>query len=154
MSPLRKAHVTFDREEIGKKTAGKHDDETRVREMNAEFPPRPTETLRVRGDQIDQQDRADEMSAGKNRNLETAAFRRPPDKQALKVTLLRFVNTEMNLRERAGEDEHHRRGEADDRQLQRRDKIDKFAQHLFRIGRTGEISRTSAFLFRPRRLGR
>ena len=66
---LRQAHVTFDREEIGKQTAGEHDDEARVRKMNAELAPGPTETFRVRGDQIDQQHRADEMASRKNWNL-------------------------------------------------------------------------------------
>ena len=97
------------------------------------------ETFGVRGDQIDEQHRADEMAAGKNWNLEAATLRRPPDKQALEITLLRFVNAEMNLRKRAGKDEHHGRGQTDDRQLQRRDEIDEFAQHL-RIGWTEQIS--------------
>ena len=97
--------------------------------MDAEFAPGPAKTFRVRGDQIDEQDCADEMPAGKNGKLETATFRRPPDEQTLEVALLRFVNPEMNLRECAGEDERHARGQTDDRQLQRRDKIDNLAQH-------------------------
>ena len=60
----------------------------------------PAETFRVRRDEIDEQHRTDEMAAGKNRNLEAASFRRPPDEHALKITLLRFVNPEMNLRQR------------------------------------------------------
>ena len=121
--------MALDREEIGKQTAGEHDDETGVSEMNTEFAPGPAETFRVRRDQIDEQDCADEMSAGKNRNLETATFRRPPDEQTLEIALLRFVNAEMHLRDCAGEDEDHGRGQTNDRQLQRRDKIDNLAQH-------------------------
>ncbi len=64
---------------------------------------------------------ADEMAAGKNRNLEAASFRRPPHEHALEVTLLRFVDPEMNLSERAGKNQRHRRRKTSDRQLQRRD---------------------------------
>ena len=67
---------------------------------------------------------------GKDRNLETATLRRPPDEETLKIALLRFVNAEMNLGNSAGKDKHHGRGETNDRQLQRRDQIDNLAQHL------------------------
>ena len=123
--------MALDGEEIGEQTAGEHDDEAGVGEMNTEFPPRPAETFRMRRDQINEQDRADEMSARKNREPETATFRRPPDKQTLEITLLRFVNAEMHLRNRPGEDEDHGRGQANDRQLQRRDEIDNVCAASF-----------------------
>ena len=44
---------------------------------------------------------ADQMTAGKNRNPETVALRRPPDEEALEIALLRFPNSEMNLGDRA-----------------------------------------------------
>ena len=104
--------MALDREEIGKQTTSEHDDETGMREMNTEFLPRPAETFRMRRDQIDEQDCADQMSTGKNRELETATFpaRRQTNK-SLEITLLRFVDAEMHLRNRAGENEDHGRGQ-------------------------------------------
>ena len=122
--------MAFHRKEIGEQTAGEHDDETGMGEMNAELAPGPMETFGVSRDQIDEQHRADEVAPGEDRNLETATLRRPPDEQTLKIALLRFVNAKMNLGNRAGKDERHGRSETNDRQLQRRDKIDKSTQHL------------------------
>ena len=134
--------MALDREQIGEQTARQHDDESGVSQMNAEFAPGPAKTFPVRSDQINQQHRTDEMPAGKNRNFEAATFRRPPNEQALEIALLRFVNAEMDLRERAGEDEHHGRDEADDRQLQRGDQVDKISHHVFKLGRPKQTSRT------------
>ena len=53
-----------------------------------------------------------------------------PDEEALEVTLLRFPNSQMNLGNRSREDQHHRRDETNDRQLQRRDDGDQSAQHF------------------------
>src|SRR6266550_2655708 len=99
--------------------------------MNPQFPPAPAEAFYVRGDEIDQQDSPDEMATRKNRDLESAPVRRPPDKHALKITLLRFVDPEMNLRQSPGKDQRHRRHKTHDRQLQRCENIDDFAQHVF-----------------------
>ena len=52
---------------------------------------------------------------------EATSVRGPPHKHALEVSLLRFMNPEMNLGKRAGEDERHTRRQTNDRQLQRRD---------------------------------
>src|SRR4029453_17672568 len=98
--------------------------------MNAKFPPGQMKTLQMRSDKVNKQHCADKMPAGENRNFEAATFRRPPNKQALEITLLRFVNAEMNLSERAREDEHHRCGKADDRELQRCKEINHSAPHL------------------------
>ena len=89
--------------------------------MNSQLAPTPAKTFRVRGDQIDQQHSADEMSARENRNSEAAPFRRPPNQHALEITLLCFMNSEMNLRQRAGENKRHPGRETNDRQLQRRE---------------------------------
>jgi hypothetical protein len=61
------------------------------------------------------------MAAWKNRDLESASLRRPPNQHALEVTLLCFVNPEVHLRERASEDERHPGRETNNRQLQRRE---------------------------------
>ena len=57
------SHMAFHREEIGKQTAGEHNDEAGVGEMYAELAPGPMETFGVSRDQIDEQHRADEMAA-------------------------------------------------------------------------------------------
>ena len=85
---------------------------------------------------------------GKDRNLETATLRWPPDEQALEITLLRFVNAKMNLGNRAGKDERHRRGETNDRQFQRRDKIDKsYAASLLESDRLEKFHEIRLLLF-------
>src|SRR6266576_3297200 len=98
--------------------------------MNAEFPPAPAETFQVRGDKVDQQHSPDKMATRKNRDLESAPVRWPPHKHALEITLLRFVNPEMDLRQRPGKDQRHRRRKTHDRQLQRCENIDEFAQYV------------------------
>src|SRR4029077_1937926 len=86
------AHVTLNCEKIGKQAASQHDDKSGVSEMDPELAPRPAKPFRVCRDQIDQQNGADEMTAGKNWNSKTISFRRPPNQPALEVTLLRFMN--------------------------------------------------------------
>ena len=46
------AHVAFDREQIREQTAGEHDDETGVGQMNAEFAPGSAKAFRMRRDQV------------------------------------------------------------------------------------------------------
>ena len=62
-------HVAFNRKQVGKQTAGEHDNQTSMGEMDTELAPRPTKASRMRGDQIDQQHCANEVAARKNRNL-------------------------------------------------------------------------------------
>src|SRR5215813_4441359 len=102
-----------------------------MREMDPQFPPCPPETSHVSGDQINQQHSAYEMATRKNRDLESAPFRRPPHKHALEITLLRFVYPEMDLRECPGKDQRHPRRETHDRQLQRCNDVDEFVHHVF-----------------------
>ena len=127
----RQTHVTFDCEKISEKSTRQHNDQPGVREMNAQLAPGPPETFRVGSDEIDQQHGPDEMATGKNRNLETLSFRRPPHKHALEITLLRFMDPEMHLRQRAGQNQRHPRRQTNDRQLQRCKDVDDFVQHLF-----------------------
>src|ERR1051326_181722 len=82
------AHVALNREQIREQSAREHDDEPGVGEMNAELPPRPFKPAGVRRDEIDEQNRADQMAPGENRNLESVSFRRPPDEHALEIALL------------------------------------------------------------------
>ena len=124
-------HLTFDCEQIGEEAASEHDDEAGVGQMNAEFAPGPAKTFRMRRDQINQQYCADKMATRKNGKFYAAAFCWPPNKETLEVTLLRFVNAEVNLREGPRENEGHPRGQTDDGQLQGCDEINKLIQHLF-----------------------
>ena len=71
------------------------------------------------------------MATRKNGDLESASVRRPPNKHALEITLLRFVDPEMDLRQRPGKDQRHRRRKTHDRQLQRCKDVDEFAKHVF-----------------------
>ena len=58
-------HMTLHREQISEQTASQHDDQSGVREMNAEFPPVPAEAFYVRSDKVNQQHSSDEMAPGK-----------------------------------------------------------------------------------------
>ena len=111
------AQVTFDRKQVGKKSAGEHDDESGVGEMDPELFPGPTKTFHVRGNKINEQYRADQVTSGKNRNSKPGTLGRPPNQPALKIALLRFMNSEVNLRQRAGEDERHPRRQTNDCQF-------------------------------------
>src|SRR5216110_1425900 len=66
-----KPHVALDREKIGEQSSREHDDEAGVGEMNPKLAQGPLKTFRVRGDQVDEEDRADQMAAGENWNLKT-----------------------------------------------------------------------------------
>src|SRR5437762_2613925 len=107
-----KPHVALDREKIGEQSSREHDDQSRVSEMNPKLAPGPLKTFRVRREQIDEQDCANEMAARENRNLKTVSFRRPPDEKALEITLLRFPNSQMHLGNRSRENQHHSRDQA------------------------------------------
>jgi len=121
--------MAFDCEEIGKKAAREHNNQTRVGEMNPKFSPIPVKSPRVRGDQIDKEDRANEMPAGENRKLEMISIRRPPNKETLKVSRLGLVNSEMNLGQRASKDERHCRCQTNHCQLKRRKKVNPSVPH-------------------------
>src|SRR5437667_11100366 len=99
-------------------------------EMTAKFGPRPAKTFYVRCDKVNEQDGADEMAARKNRNLESASLRRPPHKHALEITLLRFVDPEMDLRQRPRENQRHRRRKTHNCQLQRCNQVNESMQHV------------------------
>jgi hypothetical protein len=127
------AHVALHCEKIREESAREHDNEAGVGEMNAQFSPGPAETFCMRSDEINEQHSADEMATGENRDLEPASFRWPPHEHALEITLLRFVDPEMNLRQCASKNQRHTRRQTNDRQLQGRNKIDGFAQHVPKI---------------------
>src|SRR6516162_10237092 len=110
------SHVAFDCEQIGEEAAGEHDDEAGVRQMDTKFTPSPAKTFRMRRDQINQQHRADEMATRENGKFHAPTLCWPPNEETLEVTLLRFVNAEVHLRQCTGENECHPRRQTDDRQ--------------------------------------
>src|SRR5207302_9004013 len=128
---IRQPYVALHCEEIAEEATGEHDDQPGMSEMDAELATGPPETFRVRGDEIDQQHRANQMASGENGNFKASSFRRPPHEHALEITLLRLVNPEMHLRDRADKNQRHSRRETNNRQLQRRYEINNFAQHGF-----------------------
>ena len=66
---------------------------------------------------------------GKNGILKPCSLRRPPDEQTLEITLLGFVNAEMDLGQRPREDQRHRGRQTNDGQLQGREQINQAAPH-------------------------
>src|SRR6266496_6747411 len=121
--------MALHREKIREESAGEHDDQPCVGEMNTQLAPGPAETFCMRSDEINEQHGAGEMATRKNRDLEATSFRWPPHEHALKITLLGFVNPEMNLRQCAGKNQRHPCRQTNDRQLQRCKDVDDFAQH-------------------------
>ena len=70
-------------------------------------------------DQIEQQEGPDKMPPWKNRYFQTVAGGRPPDEEALKVARLHLMDAKIHLCESAYKDQHQRRRETDNRQLER-----------------------------------
>jgi hypothetical protein len=71
----------------------------------------------MRSDEINEQHCANEMTTRENRDLEATSVRWPPHKHALEITLLCVMDPQMNLGQRASEDQCHRRRQTDDRQF-------------------------------------
>ncbi len=122
---LVEAHPAFDREQVGHQAAGQHDDQSRVGELDARLAPGPAEPPDVGRNEVEQQDPADEMAAGKNRNPEpVAANRRPPHEKALEVLHLDDLNPQFHLCQGPGKYQNHCCREADDRQLHGADRFE------------------------------
>ena len=80
----------------------------------SEFFARPLKPGEVCGEQVGEQQRSDQISAGQNRNLPVGAGRRPENYQAMKVSRLHGVNAFMDLCERAKKNEYHSEPETED----------------------------------------
>src|SRR4029077_11448665 len=121
--------------------------------MNTKFPPSPAESFGMCRNEIDEQDGPDEMAARENGNPESPTLRWPPYKEALEITLLGCMNSEVNLRECPGENQHHGRRQADDRQLQRCQQINESAPHLksgVKINRLKEVEEFRLLILKRR----
>src|ERR1700759_2191993 len=66
------------------------------------------------------------MAARKNRKPQAVTFCRPPDKHALKIALLRFLDSEVHLRKCPSQNQDHPGGQADDGQFERREEVQEF----------------------------
>ena len=85
-----------------------------MREVDAGFPPGELEAFEMRGEQIQQQHRADEIAAGKNRRHPPDVARFAQDKVAAKPARLPVPQALVDLRERAEEDEGDGKAERPD----------------------------------------
>ena len=56
---ISQAHVALDREQVSEESAGEHDDEPGMGQLDSELAPGPTKTAGVRRDQVHEQDRTD-----------------------------------------------------------------------------------------------
>ena len=90
----------------------------------------PAEAPDMRADEIHQEDAAEQMAAGEDRNFEFAGRSLPPDEQTLEIAFLHRVDVQMHLGEGACEHEQETGRETVDRQLQRADKIEDASDHL------------------------
>jgi hypothetical protein len=75
--------------------------------------------------EIEEQQCADEITAGENRNFPCRILWMPADEEAVKKFSLRLVKSQMHLAECAGKDEHQGQPQEDDGQPQRRKNLDE-----------------------------
>src|SRR3954470_24382179 len=133
--------MALNREQIREQAAGQHNDQAGMREVNSELAPVPAETLSVSRDQVHQQHCANQMAARKNRQPEATGVSGPPDKHALEIALLGFVNTKVNLGDRTSKNQYHRRSQTNNCQLERRKQINNSTPHVAKT-ETGSIAGT------------
>src|SRR6266702_4773481 len=86
---------------------------------DANFLARPNKAFEMGGDEIDQQHAADQVAAGKNRDFPGCRFRPPINEEAAEELVLRLEQAQLDLGERAPENQYQAKAETDDRQAQR-----------------------------------
>ena len=119
---LSDCHLKIFLPEAGEQFAQQEDNQTGVRELDAGFAPFQFQAVDVRGDEIDEEQAADEVAA-RHGNKNSAHV---PDRDERAVELLLHrVDTEVDLREGRGEDEDEREGQENDREFERDEKIAK-----------------------------
>ena len=96
------------------------------------------EALGVGGEQIDDQQRSQQVAAGQQNRPLVIADGRPPDQPALEVARLRLVKPFMHLRQRAHKDEQQPGAQQHDGQPERGQRFNEPIKHLdnARIGQT------------------
>src|SRR5580692_9493279 len=98
--------------------------------MDAELPPGELKAMDVRGDEIDEQHSADEITAGKNRDMPARALRPPPNQETAEPARLCLVKPLVHLRERPQEYEFHRERQANHREAQRTEEFEELLAHV------------------------
>ena len=96
------------------------------------------EALGVGGEQIDDQQRSQQVAAGQQNRPLVIAHGRPPDKPAFEVARLRLVKPFMHLRQRAHKHQQQPRAQQHDGQPQRGQQFGESIKHSGSalIGRT------------------
>ena len=92
--------------------------------MQQEYPrlfPTQFKSGYVSGDEIDQEQPPNYVTAGKPRNSQIGVRRREEKQETLEVTVFRFVNADVYLIQCTDEDQHHRTSQTEDCQLERCD---------------------------------
>src|SRR5581483_5769621 len=105
-----------------------------MNEEDSDFLFRPFETFNMGGQKVDEQDQAEKPTARQNRNLQARSGRRPIDEEAAKELGLDGVETQIDLGNRAGEDQDDSQAKTDDRQAQRGNGVEDAVKHAA-IGR-------------------
>src|ERR1700761_4961039 len=100
----------------------------------------------MRREQIQKQNRTKQPAAGKHGNSERRTFWRPMNEKAAKEFRLDVIETEVNLRDGAGENENDGEAEANDRETQRRKEFDEAVEHLLVLRRLHKFDEIVLFL--------
>ena len=108
--------MTFARKNIREQLADEEENDPNVNHPDADLFARPFEASEMRGNEIDQEQAADQITAGKNRHLPRSAFWSPIYQKAAEKLILRFEQSEIDLRERAPEDQDQAQEKASDGQ--------------------------------------
>ena len=77
----------------------------------------------MRCNQIDEEQATDQITTWKDRDFPRSAFWSPIDQEAAEEFILRFEQSQIDLGQRAPENEDHAKKQADDSQAQRREEI-------------------------------
>ena len=125
-----KLQRALSREQVGEQLSQEQEDQPAVREMDAGFFPGEGVAGDVRGEQVDEQQRAEQITAGQNDRDRHVPDDGADDEPAFEVTRLRQVEAFVDLRQRA--DEHQRDGEAQqhDRQPHRGEQFNESLNHV------------------------
>jgi len=121
--PLLDGELHLDLEEAGHELAGEEDDEPEVDDPEPGLAEAHLEAPRLRGDEVQGQHEADHAAARKHRDVPGRPGHRAPDEEAADVGVHRPEHAHLDLREGAGDDEHHQEHEADDGQLEGRQRV-------------------------------
>ena len=104
------------RKEVGRQLADEQQDDARVRELDADFLRCELKALDVGGDEVDEQQRADEVTARQpNRNV-MAKHRDALDEPVFEIAGLRVVKPFVRLRHCPDKHEHDAEGQQHHRQ--------------------------------------